>query len=410
VNRGRLYAVAALSAAGAGVATYLTSIHVRHLSTGAASSCNFGGAFNCDVVNTSAYSELAGVPVSHLGLLLYLTALLLSVVGLRKEALRPRLHLLLALMAAGAVVVSLGLAYISLFVLKAICVFCLTLYAINLGLLGVMLPGLSSALRAARGPEPRPGALGAALRGLGDAAIAGPLIGLVCGFGFSAAYLMRTLFEVRAKAAAHKELIAPIDAPRVDLVTATAPSHGPANAPLTIVEVSDFECPFCRRTAATLKELVKLYPGQIRVVFRHFPLDQACNSLLTRPLHEHACEAARAAVCAAQRDPARFFALADKLFEGDAADFTSEAINQAVAAVGLVSPEFEACQKGQAAADAVARDIRECNAAGVRAVPVLFINGRAVRGTLPLEAYQKVIDEELRRASALPVGQPGPRP
>ena len=213
---------------------------------------------------------------------------------------------------------------------------------------------------------------------------------------------MRTLGEVRAKSAARKELVAPIDAPRVDLVIATAPSHGPTTAPLTIVEVSDFECPFCRRTAATLKELLALYPGQIRVVFRHFPLDQACNSLLTRPLHEHACEAARAAVCAAQRDPERFFALADKLFAGDAADFSSEAITQAVAAVGLASPEFDACQKGQAAADVVARDIRECNAAGVRGVPVLFINGRAVRGALPLATYQEVIDEELRRAGAAP--------
>lgn len=424
MTRGRLLATSGLSLVGAGVATYLTTLHVRHVGTGAASSCNFGGPFNCDVVNTSEYSAVLGVPVSHFALLLYLLCFLLAVTGLRSrdDKERARLHLLVLTLAAMATVVSLGLAYVSVFVLKALCAFCTVLYAVNLALLGVSLPGASAALRTAAASEPG-GAVVSTLRALRAPGLSGILVGLLCGFVFSAAHLQKHLGALHQKpaqksdqksepkadqkseaAAAQKELVASIDAPRVDLVTSVgpkatspAPSLGPASAPITIVEVSDFECPYCRRAAATLKELLPLYPGKLRVVFRHFPLDQACNPLLTRPLHEHACDAARAAVCVAERDPSRFFPLAEKLFTGET---DPESISQAVASVGLKPEEIAGCAKGQAAADVVARDIRECNAAGVRAVPVLFINGRAVRGALPLEVYKQVIDEELQRAAS----------
>lgn len=413
MTRGRLLATSGLSLVGAGVATYLTTIHVRHLGTGAASSCNFGGSFNCDVVNTSEYSAVLGVPVSHFALLLYLFCFLLAVTGLRSrdEKERARLHLVLLTLAVLATVASLGLAFVSVFVLKALCVFCTVLYAVNLALLGVSLPGTSAALRTAAASEPG-GAVVSMLRALRAPGLAGILVGLLCGFVFSAGYLRQHLAALHQKPAnkadqktdpktdaAQKELVASPDAPRVDLVASvakTAPTLGPATAPVTIVEVSDFECPYCRRAAATLKELLPLYPGKLRVVFRHFPLDQACNPLLTRPLHEHACEAARAAVCAAERDPARFFALAEKLFTGET---DPESITAAVKSVGLNAQQIADCMKGQAAADVVARDIRECNAAGVRAVPVLFINGRAVRGALSLEVYKQVIDEELQRAA-----------
>jgi protein-disulfide isomerase/uncharacterized membrane protein len=422
VTRGRLLATSGLSLVGAGVATYLTTLHVRHVGTGAASSCNFGGPFNCDVVNTSEYSAVLGVPVSHFALLLYLLCFLLAVTGLRSsgeraEKERARLHLLLLALAAMAAGVSLGLAYVSVFVLKALCAFCTVLYAVNLLLLGVSLPGASAALRTAAASEPG-GAIVSTLRALRAPGLAGILVGLLCGFVFSAAHLRQHLGALHQRPAqksaqttdqkseqkseqksdaAQKELVASLDAPRVDLVTQTAPSLGPATAPITIVEVSDFECPYCRRAAATLKELLPLYPGKLRVVFRHFPLDQACNPLLTRPLHEHACDAARAAVCVAERDPSRFFAFAEKLFTGET---DPESISQAITGVGLKAEEIAACAKGQAAADRVARDIRECNAAGVRAVPVLFINGRAVRGALSLEVYKQVIDEELQRAAS----------
>lgn len=419
MTRGRLLATSGLSLVGAGVATYLTTLHVRHLHTGAASSCNFGGPFNCDVVNTSEYSSVLGVPVSHFALLLYLLCFLLAVTGLRSpgekgEKERARLHLLVLTLAALATVASLGLAYVSVFVLKALCAFCTVLYAVNLALLGVSLPGASAALRTAAASEPG-GAVGSTLRALRAPGLAGILVGLLCGFVFSAAHLRQHLGALHQKtaqktdqktdqkadqkadaASKEKELVASIDAPRVDLVTKTAPSLGPATAPVTIVEVSDFECPYCRRAAATLKELLPLYPGKLRVVFRHFPLDQSCNPLLTRPLHEHACDAARAAVCVAERDPARFFDLAEKLFSGET---EPESITAAVTSVGLNAKEIGDCAKGQASADVVARDIRECNAAGVRAVPVLFINGRAVRGALSLDVYKGVIDEELQRAA-----------
>jgi uncharacterized membrane protein len=95
---------------------YLTSIHLAHLRTGAASICNLGSQLNCDLVNTSRFSELAGIPVSHLGSLLYVALLLASLLASRRPGFRARCQPYLLLLVGISVLFSLFLASISAFI------------------------------------------------------------------------------------------------------------------------------------------------------------------------------------------------------------------------------------------------------------------------------------------------------
>ncbi|MFA6035208.1 MAG: thioredoxin domain-containing protein, partial [Myxococcota bacterium] len=172
--------------------------------------------------------------------------------------------------------------------------------------------------------------------------------------------------------------------------TAGSPSFGPANAPVTIIEISDFECPFCRKASVTLQGVVDAYTGKVRVVFKNFPLDQACNRMIKRPFHENACAAAAASMCASQNG--YFWPFAKKLFNSA---LDRQAILDTAASFGFGQAEFETCMASGSAVDAVKLDIEDCIKAGVDSVPVFLVNGRKLVGAQTPATFRAVIDEEL---------------
>jgi protein-disulfide isomerase/uncharacterized membrane protein len=405
----RLTALAGLFAIGTALSTYLTTLHLGHLGTGLPSACNINETLNCDAVNNSAWSKLLGVPVSHLGMLFYLGVLLLALLAGRGGRLAARVHGYLLLLALASGMVSVYLGSVSLLRVRALCLFCMGLYLVNALILAVLAPGGLRALQTLRGtPGDSTSGLLADVRALGQ-----PLaVLLLATFGLAAgasSWVLRTrVLELQAHVAARATVAAPTTGtppsgssapqpakpePRIDLDSPTAPTVGPASAKVTIVEVSDFECPFCQRAASTLKEVLAAYPGQLRVVFRHFPLDQACNPLLKRPVHENACAAARAAVCAAARG--RFWPLAEKLFAGNT---DPDDLRSALRELKLDDAEQRACEQRPATAAVVAADIAAASQAGITAVPVFLINGRPLRGARPLADFRRIIDEELQAA------------
>lgn len=394
--------MAALSALGLASSLYLTSIHLAHLRTGAASICNLGSQLNCDLVNTSRYSELAGIPVSHLGSLLYVALLLASLLAGRRPGFRARCQPYLLFLVGIAVLFSLFLAGISAFVLHAFCVFCVSLYVINFALLFVLIPGVGPTLRALPAqladdlrtllqPAPLLLSIGALIGAAGSLVL---VRGATQNAQLLAAQRSSTGTAEAPPAAATPESAAKPATPeppaRIDLFDASAPSLGPADAPVTIVEISDFECPYCQKAAQTLAELRKLYPGKLRLVFRNFPLDESCNKLLKRQIHENACGAARAAFCAGEQG--QFWPYAEKLFAGDTEPSDLEAHARSL---GLKDAIFRRCLRDEATNARILRDIDECAKAGVVGVPVLLVNGRKLAGAQPIEAFRKLIDEEL---------------
>jgi protein-disulfide isomerase len=214
---------------------------------------------------------------------------------------------------------------------------------------------------------------------------------LACG---GSSWLLRArLLAIHETSAEHSASASALPQARIQLSSATAPTLGPLSAKVSIVEISDFECPFCQAAAATMKAVLAAYPGQLRVEFRHFPLDQACNPLLKHQVHENACAAARAAVCAAARG--KFWPLAEKLFAGNT---DPEDLRAALRELDLDDAEQRTCEQRPETAAVVAADIAAASQAGITGVPVFLINGRPLRGARPLAEFRRIIDEELRAA------------
>lgn len=411
-HNARFSIITGLAAVGVALSAYLTISHLSYLRSGLPSVCNVNDTLNCDTVNSSPWAELWGVPVSHLATLFYLGVLVLSLLGRRGGWLADRIHGYLLVGAIGGGVFSAYLAGVAVFKIRALCLFCLGLDAVNLLLLAVLLPDAWNALQALRSAPAagdRPVWV-VDLRRLWRSPAAVLLALFVLFAGGSSWVLRGKLAELHARDAARTAAPAPAalpaisssggpsaepakPEPRIDLDSQTAPTLGSPAAKVTIVEISDFECPFCQRASGTIKELLAAYPGQLRVVFRHFPLDQACNPLLKRPVHENACAAARAAVCAAARG--QFWPLAEKLFAGNTDPEDLLAVRREL---HLADAEQTACAQKPATAAVVAADISACIKAGITAVPVFLINGRPLRGARPLAEFRRIIDEELQLA------------
>jgi protein-disulfide isomerase len=164
-------------------------------------------------------------------------------------------------------------------------------------------------------------------------------------------------------------------------------AKGPADALVTIVESSDFECPFCKRAAPTLKQVEEAYAGKIRVVFKHNPL----------PMHPNAIPAAKAAEAAGAQG--KFWQMHDALFASASLD--RAAIDKAAADLRLDMKAFAAAFESPRAADRIKSDQDLVRGVGAGGTPTFFINGRKLVGAQPFERFKAVIDAELAKAQAM---------
>ncbi len=173
--------------------------------------------------------------------------------------------------------------------------------------------------------------------------------------------------------------------PIVEVSAEGAPFKGPQNAPITIVEFSDFQCSYCKRVLSVLSQVLEQYPKQVKLAFRDFPIQN---------IHPQAQKAAEAAHCAAEQG--KFWEYHDLLFEKqDAIPGTNYA--EHAKALGLDVAAFQACVEARKYQEKVERNYAEGVKAGVSGTPAFFINGRLLSGAQPLEAFKAVIDEELDR-------------
>jgi protein-disulfide isomerase len=175
-------------------------------------------------------------------------------------------------------------------------------------------------------------------------------------------------------------------------VLALGPSRGPPNALVTIVEFSDFECPFCGRYSPVIKEVMDQYPTQIRLVYRHLPLTS---------LHPNAQKAAEAAICA--QDQGKFWEMHDLLF-AEQKSLGLDALKEKAKRLGLDARTFEDCLASGKSKETVIRDTEAAEQLGLGGTPASFVNGRYLNGAVPKAMLTSIITDELRRA-----GKPGAR-
>jgi protein-disulfide isomerase len=170
-------------------------------------------------------------------------------------------------------------------------------------------------------------------------------------------------------------------APKVQ-VAAEGPAKGPKQAKVTIVEFSDFQCPYCSKGRVVMDQVVAKYGDKVRLVFRDFPLD----------FHEKAQKAAEAGQCA--NDQGKFWAMHDWMFDNQQ-KLDVDSLKGAAKTLGLDSAKFDACLTSGQHAEQVKKNIKDGQDAGVRGTPAFFVNGVFLSGAQPLDKFQSEIDRAL---------------
>jgi len=170
---------------------------------------------------------------------------------------------------------------------------------------------------------------------------------------------------------------------------ANSPSTGPADAKVTVVEYSDFECPYCSQAYGTVKDLLKAYDGKIKVVYKHLPLSN---------IHPWAEDAAIASVCVHQQSPEAFWKLSDFFFTNQKAinkDSLASQIQQFSTENSLNYESLQKCIADPATKQKVSTDTAEATALGLNSTPSFVVNGRTLIGALPEDQFKQAIDEAL---------------
>jgi len=212
--------------------------------------------------------------------------------------------------------------------------------------------------------------------------------------------VIRRYLEEQEQVTAHDTLVAELrtagppirmvlDAPRHQVdVSPDDPAQGSASAAVTLVEFSDFQCPFCARVMPTLKRVQQTYGDRVRIIWKDFPLTS---------IHPQAFGAAQAGQCA--QEQGKFWALHDRMFANQQA-LQPEFLKTYAADAGLDAEAFSACLDTAKYADRVQAQMGVGNGLGVSSTPTVFINGRMVSGAQPYEFFTRIIDEELERATS----------
>ena len=161
--------------------------------------------------------------------------------------------------------------------------------------------------------------------------------------------------------------------------------RGDFAAPVTLVEYSDFECPFCGQAYPTFKKLLVDYSGKVRLVYKHFPLS----------FHPNAQSAAEASECADEQG--KFWEYHDKLFENQARGYSLDNFKQWAKDLGLNTGKFNDCLDTGKYAGKVKADEADGQKRGVQGTPATFVNGQLVSGAVPYESFKSVIDQILNK-------------
>jgi protein-disulfide isomerase/uncharacterized membrane protein len=374
-----------LAAAGLGICLYLYSLHVALLMGEIKSGplCGADGGLGCQSVASSPYSSMMGLPLASWGAVFYSALVLLGfgVVIFWRDCGRVYLRWVLCLAGLG-LALDLYLAYVMVFRIQAACWLCISTYVINVVII------LMVAKSVWQEPKPRaplraifPGAKDAqgidlyyrnAIKGL---LIGGILLASVVGVAGSQ-FISKSLTGddrerlVKLKTQLAKQKIRAVYADN-------RPVMGADDSAVTVVEFSDFLCPYCAKASKYLKLAESGNHDTARFMFRHYPLDKSCNRGVSSNIHPGACLLAEGSVCADEQN--RFWQYHDIAFE------TKGKISQSVVMdiasnIGLDLSAFKNCLNSGRGLRVVKEDIKAAIQAGVKSTPTLFINGRGLRG------------------------------
>ena len=337
----------------------------------------------CDAVRASAYSSMWGVSMPVFGVLGYT---LLGIVIIAESLFSARLarwarYAFLGMTGFGFLF-SLYLECLQAFVIHAYCAWCVTSGAAMTALFALAIVSLVRA-----GPEPEPAAQLIRVQSLFAVCVAGVLVGV------PAFYLL----------ARHSQLApaAPQATPASLVERLVRPGSHEAGNPqalLTVVEFGDFECPVCGRGEAAAREIRTQYAGQVRFVFRQFPLER---------IHPFAEKAAEASECAGQQG--RFWEMIGKIYSRQF-DLGIEGLERDAGELGVEQPRFNQCLTSGAMAGRVRQDVEDGRALGVRATPTFFSGQKMIEGVMTAAQFSQLVAGQLADLRVTMTGNVEPTP
>lgn len=377
--------------------------------------CNINSAFNCDVVNNSNYSTLAGLPVASYGLIFYLLVFLLSILALSSKQIsseRYAAHFLL--LSFWGVIVSIVLFAISKFLIGTICPLCLVVYIVNFLMLIAFLlccgmQGFFSRLKSALIDLTQLPALilGAAQYKSSDAVALARFGFIALAISVYSFILLEDHFVfnfLTAEETQEKDIAksnADIDLHLEDDLMIDY-SKGPKDAPVKIIEFGDYECPACKQFYQVVEQIMEFYKDKIFYVLRNYPLDQACNKKIDGDFHKNACFAAELARCAGEQG--RFWDMTDYLFSLDSEHATDstlarEEMKQGIAKLSMDSQAVTECMNSGRQLKKIEQDVSVGDSLNINSTPSIWINGKLLTA-LKGEVIQKRIEEALNEAKS----------
>lgn len=383
------YLYTLLAAAGVYISELLVQVHLDAHFSGAGDTgvCAAGEGFSCADAANSGYAEIGGLPIAALGMAFYVAVFVMAAVArFRKDDKGGRSALADTFLLGGAAAVgySIFLAIVSATDIGKFCPLCMGLYGVNLGLFLVALfthperfGGLARMFKA-----PTTGMFWATVGVLVVSTLAA-----------------QGIYASRAQAAhdarqADSEALDDLRKPKqFDVALGDAPMRGPADAPIVVVEFSDFQCPYCRRLADGLKDASARMPGKVRYYFKHFPMDSSCNPTVDGSMHQDACRAAVAMVCA-QRS-GRAWEMHDLMFQNQRT-LDRASLSKYAAEVGIDVEAFGVCLDDPEALAVVRADIEQGRALGVKGTPMWFLDGWRQLGARDGETLEAMFNQRLR--------------
>jgi protein-disulfide isomerase/uncharacterized membrane protein len=426
--------------------------------------CGDGQTSGCAEVARSSWSAIGAMPLAGLGLVFYLSlslALLLALLGPAEQR-EPVAGLVVAALALG-LLVDVGLLAVQAFAVHAYCALCIGTYVLDAAALLAVWPAWR-AVRGGGAVTGLPaGRVLATAWAIGAVLVAGAVVAANIALACRAERRQATLLGRPAATPAGPPAAAPAEAEASTTPAAVAlaapsavpppagpkdagywqeraqklqetlddprkleayftekaqreyeaaavqaidlsgvPERGPADAPVKVVEYSDFLCPFCRNLAGALVQFIPQAGGRVAVYFKNYPLDASCNPKLKQSTHPGACNVALGAVCAQRQG--KFEAYHDRVFSTELRNPTAADVVRVAGEAGLDGAALQGCLGDPKTKEALAAQIAEANRLGVAATPTLYVNGKK----LPrINDFVSVVDKEARKKGFAPLALPG---
>ena len=393
-----------------GLGAILSGILIEHHISPATESafvqavCDIGGKSGCDAVNQSDASSLLGMPIAFWGFLYYFIVLAFSVLYVKyRQTSLIRLAFYLTLVAA---VIDFTLLLYSLIILETVCNLCILTYISTAGIFF----GIWLIFKSKKEPVFQ---WGLNLSWISGQPVALTLIvtSLITAVFVDSFIYLYAKSSSKTSTHGHDAILEEAwqsfkrkyeSLPQKDLPIAHSPYKGAKDPVLTITEFADFLCAHCKQASLRLKEIVAKYDKSIKVVFKHYPLDQECNKNIKRKFHEGSCKIAYLGHCVTQQNVSAFWKVHDGIFakleEWSTKGKTLEKdFNTITRRAGVDIRAASACLNRPNTKKTIESDIELGDSVGVTGTPAIFINGKRVAHLPNDYFFEKLLTYEVQK-------------